>query len=81
MALASSGEGGSAAEEASLSVKYLSSARLMRLQLQDGAARRHFLLQACAVPSLDPPPPDQGHDRGGERALVPAPDARACPAA
>ena len=46
VALASSGEGGSPAEEAALSVKYLSSARLMRLQLQDGAARRHFLLQA-----------------------------------
>ena len=49
MALASSsgGEGeGGLLEEAALTVKYLSSPKLMRLQLQDAALRRHFLLQA-----------------------------------
>lgn len=46
VALASSGAGGSAAGEALLTVKYLSSPVLLRLQLSDAAARRHFCLQA-----------------------------------
>lgn len=62
MALASSSSGGAAdvAEEAALTVKYLSSPKLMGLQLQDAALRRHFLLQAlvflhaCQNPLLKP---------------------------
>ena len=49
MALASSsGEnaGSSMQEDVQLTVKYLSSRKLIRLQLQDAALRRHFLLQA-----------------------------------
>ncbi len=47
-------------EEAALTVKYLSSPKLMRLQLSDAALRRHFLLQAlvflhaCQHPVLKP---------------------------
>jgi hypothetical protein len=33
------------AEEVMLTVKYVSSPRLLRLQLQDAALRRHFLVQ------------------------------------
>ncbi|KAK9915708.1 hypothetical protein WJX75_002974 [Coccomyxa subellipsoidea] len=47
LASSSGGEGeGGLLEEAALTVKYLSSPKLMRLQLQDAALRRHFLLQA-----------------------------------
>ena len=40
------------AEEVQLTVKYLSSPKLLRLQLQDAALRRHFLVQVIhpAVP-------------------------------
>ena len=41
----SSDEAGSMAEEVQLTVKYLSSPKLLRLQLQDAALRRHFLVQ------------------------------------
>ena len=50
----SSDEAGSMAEEVQLTVKYLSSPKLLRLQLQDAALRRHFLVQVlpciCSVP-------------------------------
>ena len=46
VALAASAAGGGAPEEALLTVKYLSSPVLLRLQLSDAAARRHFCLQA-----------------------------------
>ena len=42
------------AEEVQLTVKYLSSPKLLRLQLQDAALRRHFLVQVLlcsAAPS------------------------------
>ena len=41
------------AEEVQLTVKYLSSPKLLRLQLQDAALRRHFLVQVHP----HPPPP------------------------
>ena len=41
------------AEEVQLTVKYLSSPKLLRLQLQDAALRRHFLVQV--------PPPAGPH--------------------
>lgn len=41
----SSDDAGSMAEEVQLTVKYLSSPKLLRLQLQDAALRRHFLVQ------------------------------------
>ncbi len=44
------------AEEVQLTVKYLSSPKLLRLQLQDAALRRHFLVQvAPCTPPLIPP--------------------------
>ena len=46
----SSEEVGSMAEEVTLTVKYLSSPRLLRLQLQDAALRRHFLVQVGCLP-------------------------------
>ncbi|BDA44079.1 probable THO complex subunit 1 [Coccomyxa sp. Obi] len=60
LASSSGGEGGDVLEEAALTVKYLSSPKLMRLQLSDAALRRHFLLQAlvflhaCQHPVLKP---------------------------
>ena len=44
------------AEEVQLTVKYLSSPKLLRLQLQDAALRRHFLVQVIH-PAVPPPPP------------------------
>ena len=38
------------ADEVTLTVKYLSSPRLLRLQLQDAALRRHFLVQVGCPP-------------------------------
>ena len=38
------------AEEVQLTVKYLSSPKLLRLQLQDAALRRHFLVQVHPHP-------------------------------
>ncbi len=37
-------------EEVQLTVKYLSSPKLLRLQLQDAALRRHFLVQVGSRP-------------------------------
>ncbi len=61
LASSSGGEGeGGLLEAAALTVKYLSSPKLMRLQLQDATLRRHFLLQAliflhaCQNPVLKP---------------------------
>ena len=42
------------AEEAQLTVKYLSSPKLLRLQLQDAALRRHFLVQVHPHPPNAP---------------------------
>lgn len=50
-ASASEDAAASMADEVALTVKYLSSPKLLRLQLQDAALRRHFLVQARA-PSL-----------------------------
>jgi hypothetical protein len=46
LASSSGGGGGSVQEDVQLTVKYLASRKLIRLQLQDAALRRHFLLQA-----------------------------------
>jgi len=43
-------EQGSMDEEVQLTVKYLSSPKLLRLQLQDAALRRHFLVQVGSRP-------------------------------
>ena len=40
------------AEEVQLTVKYLSSPKLLRLQLQDAALRRHFLVQVLPLMAL-----------------------------
>ena len=43
------------AEEVQLTVKYLSSPKLLRLQLQDAALRRHFLVQVHPHPPPNAP--------------------------